>query len=145
MGSRALVAGQICAQGGGVGPRIVIVDDDRDLREALHELLAAMGYEVEAFALASEAIERHGEGGFEIALVDLSLQEIGGLELVRHLRALSVDLGILVYSGRHDLRQAALDAGCDRFILKPSVDELQKALEEWPWSRVDEAYRKIQN
>jgi len=124
-------------------PRIVVVDDDPDIREVLGEFLRTLGYEVTTVASAGEAVDRYSKHGFEIVLVDLALPGVDGLQLVHQLRALSEDLGILVYSGRHNLRQAAFDAGCDRFVLKPAVDKLERALEEWPWPRADEAGVKV--
>jgi two-component system, OmpR family, KDP operon response regulator KdpE len=118
-----------------VKPRIVIVDDNFDLRQVLREFLVTQGYEVEAYPLAIEAIRRYGERRFDIALVDLALPDVDGLQVVGRLRGLSTDVGIIAFSGLNRLREAALDAGCDRFVLKPSVEDLLKALHEWPWRR----------
>src|SRR5262245_202599 len=114
--------------------RIAIVEDDKDGRDVLRELLAMWGHGVEAFSTGGEALERHGERPFDVAVIDLGLANVDGLHVARQLSLLPMHPLIIAYSGQHQLRAEALDAGCNHFILKPSVDELQDALKQAPIS-----------
>jgi two-component system, OmpR family, response regulator len=108
--------------------RLLIVEDDRQLREALTDLLRQSGFEVDAFAQGDQAFSALLCGDYDLAIVDLGLPGMDGLALVRSLRHQRRGLPILVVTARDALedRVAGLDAGADDYLVKPfDLEELE--------------------
>jgi two-component system KDP operon response regulator KdpE len=106
--------------------RILVVDDEAQIRRALAVNLQARGYEVELVASGEEALRAAAEGHPDVVLLDLGLPGIDGTEVVRGLRGWS-SVPIIVLSVRDGERDkvAALDAGADDYVTKPfGMDEL---------------------
>jgi two-component system KDP operon response regulator KdpE len=106
--------------------RILIVDDERPLLQALGVHLQARGYEVDLVETGEAAISRAATRPHDAAIVDLGLPGIDGIEVVLGLRGWT-SMPIIVLSARHqDLQKiAALDAGADDYVTKPfSMGEL---------------------
>ena len=101
--------------------RLLIVEDDRELREALSALLRQAGYEVDAQADGREAFNSLLGREYDLAIVDLMLPGMNGLALVRNLRRQLVGLPILIITARDALedRVSGLDAGADDYLVKP--------------------------
>jgi two-component system KDP operon response regulator KdpE len=99
--------------------RVLIVDDEPQIRRTLELNLAARGYQVDLAASGESALElvRHHP---DLVILDLGLPGIDGLEVVSRLRA-SSKVPILVLSARETeaAKIAALDAGADDYITKP--------------------------
>jgi len=106
--------------------RILVVDDDDQLRRALRINLAARHYEVYTAADATGALALAGRTPPDLAIVDLGLPDLDGVEVVRGLRGWT-QIPIIVLSAR-DAQAAkveALDAGADDYVTKPfGMDEL---------------------
>jgi signal transduction histidine kinase/ActR/RegA family two-component response regulator len=81
--------------------RVLLVDDEEDLLQSLTVLLQDAGYRVTASSSSTAALARFEEdpGGYDVALLDLSMPELGGLDLARRLRQLRPELPILLMSG----------------------------------------------
>jgi two-component system KDP operon response regulator KdpE len=106
--------------------RILVVDDDDQLRRALRINLAARGYEVLTAATGAEALSTAGRTPPDLAIVDLGLPDLDGVDVVRGLRGWST-APIIVLSARDDQagKVQALDAGADDYVTKPfGLDEL---------------------
>jgi two-component system, OmpR family, KDP operon response regulator KdpE len=106
--------------------RILVVDDDDQLRRALRINLAARHYEVFTAADATTALSVAGHAPPDLAIVDLGLPDLDGVEVVRGLRGWS-QIPIIVLSARdaQAVKVAALDAGADDYVTKPfGMDEL---------------------
>ena len=106
--------------------RILVVDDDVTLLSMLRLNLQARRYEVDAVATGREALARAASSPPDLAIVDLGLPDMDGLEVIAGLRRWST-LPILVLSARGEQsdKVAALDAGSDDHISKPfGMDEL---------------------
>jgi two-component system, OmpR family, KDP operon response regulator KdpE len=106
--------------------RILVVDDDDQLRRALRINLAARHYEVQTAADGTSALETAGRTPPDLAIVDLGLPDIDGVEVVRGLRGWTT-VPIIVLSARDDQagKVQALDAGADDYVTKPfGMDEL---------------------
>ena len=106
--------------------RVLVVEDDKEIRTLLQSALVVEGFEVQTAVSLSEAgaLLRHSPP--ELIVLDLGLPDGEGLELVREVRRLS-SLPIVVISARHQEAQkiALLDAGADDYLTKPfSVAEL---------------------
>jgi DNA-binding response OmpR family regulator len=101
--------------------RLLIVEDDRELREALSALLRQAGYEVDAYADGREAFNSLLGSEYDLAIVDLMLPGMNGLALVRSLRRQLIGLPILIVTARDALedRVSGLDAGADDYLVKP--------------------------
>jgi CheY-like chemotaxis protein len=103
--------------------RILVTDDDPILREFARVHLTTPTASVEVAESAEEALACLNKGQFDIALVDLEMPGIGGLEMIKRLRAdpLHCDLPIVVVTGRDDMSSIdlAYEAGATSFVTKP--------------------------
>lgn len=113
-------------------PSILIVDDDRVLRERLQRAFAARGFEVRAAADIDEALTAARAGTPEYALVDLRMPGGSGLDVVRELHALDPATRIVVLTGYGSIA-TALDAvrlGAMHYLAKPAdVHDILAAFE----------------
>ena len=106
--------------------RVLIVDDEPQIRRLLRVSLAAQGYTVSETALGREALARVAADHPDLLLLDLGLPDMDGQEVIARLREWS-DVPIIVLSVREREKDkvAALDAGADDYINKPfGMDEL---------------------
>jgi len=106
---------------------ILLVEDEESVRFALEEALTRQGYGVQACPNAEEALERLHAESFDIAITDVKLPGISGLEFVSRARALSPEIIVIAMSGVATKNQAmeALARGAYDFFPKPfRVDEL---------------------
>jgi DNA-binding response OmpR family regulator len=101
--------------------RILIVEDERSLREALVDLLTKRGFMVEAVADGLKAAERGVRPDIELVLLDLALPGLDGVEVCRRLRMARPALPILILTARgsEDDRVEGLHAGADDYLTKP--------------------------
>ncbi len=109
--------------------RVAIVEDEKKLADSLAEGITTEGCEVRVFYDGETALEdlaqHHAQ--YAIAIIDLALPGIGGLDVCRQLRAGEAMLPIIVLTARNTTadKVEALDSGADDFITKPfSFDEL---------------------
>jgi two-component system, OmpR family, KDP operon response regulator KdpE len=100
--------------------KVLLVEDDRELRALLQSSLALEGFQVRSAASLSEARALLEHDGPELLILDLGLPDGDGATLVREVRRSSA-LPILVVSARHLEAQkvALLDAGADDYLSKP--------------------------
>lgn len=106
--------------------RVLVVDDDPQIRRAVRDALSREGMDVETAAEGEEALRLAGEEAFSLVITDLSMPNLDGLELVRELRRRST-VPILVLTVRAEEREKVrlLDAGADDYVVKPfGVSEL---------------------
>ena len=101
--------------------RILVVEDERSLREALVDLLGRRGFEVEPVADGISAVERGESGDVGLVLLDLALPRLDGVEVCRRLRMSRPALPILILTARgsEDDRVKGLQAGADDYLTKP--------------------------
>lgn len=106
--------------------RVLLVEDDREIRSMMHSSLSVEGFEVQTAVTLSEARALLQFSTPDVVVLDLGLPDGDGQELVQHIRKLHA-LPILVVSARHQEAQKIrlLDAGADDYLTKPfSVGEL---------------------
>ncbi len=106
--------------------RILVVDDDPQIRRVMKMTLSNEGYEVQDARTGEEAQELLRESKYDLMLLDMNMPGLGGLETCKAVRAVS-DLAIIMLTVRNTEpdKVAALDAGADDFITKPfSTPEL---------------------
>ncbi len=114
-------------------PKILVVDDERDLVDAYVRLLQRSGHQCVGAFDAVEAIAIIDAEPIDLVLTDLSLPTESGLEIVRHARAKSALTPIIVMSGHNapDTTEAARAAGANLCLLKPvSIAELTRVIAE---------------
>jgi len=112
--------------------RILIVDDDRDLCEALVAGLSPKGFAVAWTTSPNQAVDLVGTTDVDVVLTDLNMRELNGLELCERIVANRPDLPVVVITafGSFDTAVAAIRAGAYDFITKPiKLDALVLALE----------------
>jgi two-component system KDP operon response regulator KdpE len=100
--------------------RILVCDDDPQIRRALSLILREAGYEVLLSSTGEEALDRAAVAGPHLAIVDLLLPDVHGIELCRRLREWS-EMPILVLSaiGEEQTKIEALHGGADDYVTKP--------------------------
>ncbi len=109
-------------------PRVLVVDDEADLRELLELTLVRMGLRVdlaEGVAAAKTLLDSHA---YDLCLSDMRMQDGDGLEVVRHIQTAGLDVPIAVITayGSTDNAIAALKAGAFDYLAKPvGLDQLR--------------------
>lgn len=106
--------------------RILVVDDESQIARVLRRGLSARGYEVQTASDGEEALTVFAQWVPDLVITDLSMPQMGGLELCRHLRKISqVPVIVLSVKGEERTKVEALDAGADDYVTKPfGIDEL---------------------
>jgi len=108
--------------------RVLVVDDERAVRDSLRRALELEGYVVELAADGEEALERLAQNGEPDAVVlDILMPRMDGLEVCRRLRREGHRLPVLMLTARDEVenRVAGLDAGADDYVTKPfALEEL---------------------
>ncbi len=108
------------------GARILIVDDEPDLRRMLQANLSARGYDATAVESGEEALRQAAARPPDLIILDLMLPGLSGLDVCRALRADSaVPILVLSARGEEQTKVQALDLGADDYLTKPfGLDEL---------------------
>ena len=108
--------------------KILVVDDERAVRESLRRALELEGYEIELAADGSEALYRlEGSAEPDAMILDVLMPGVDGLEVCRRLRGSGSKLPVLMLTARTQVedRVAGLDAGADDYVTKPfALEEL---------------------
>lgn len=107
--------------------KILVVDDERAVRESLRRALTLEGYEVDLAEDGEEALERIGRAEPDAVVLDVLMPGIDGLEVSRRLRRSGSRLPILMLTARDAIenRVEGLDAGADDYVTKPfALEEL---------------------
>ncbi len=106
--------------------KVLVIDDEPQIRRALRTSLAAHGYDVAAVGTGEEGVVAAAEGSPDLVLVDLGLPDLDGSEVIRRMRSFT-DVPVIVLSVRESQadKVAALDAGADDYVTKPfGMEEL---------------------
>ena len=106
---------------------VLLVEDDRGVRESLARALKYEGYAVETAPDGIEAMQVIDRGAPDVIVLDVMMPVMDGLEVCRRLRARGDATPILMLTARHEVndRVAGLDAGADDYLVKPfALDEL---------------------
>jgi two-component system, OmpR family, response regulator MprA len=108
--------------------KILVVDDERAVRDSLRRALELQGYEVELASDGAEALERLAANGQPDAIVlDILMPGIDGLEVCRQIRRRGSSVPVLMLTARDAVgdRVEGLDAGADDYVVKPfALEEL---------------------
>src|SRR6266702_3596460 len=108
--------------------KILVVDDERAVRDSLRRALELEGYEIELAADGQEALDRlESEAEPDAVILDVLMPGVDGLEVCRRLRRSGRRLPVLMLTARDEVenRVAGLDAGADDYVTKPfALEEL---------------------
>jgi DNA-binding NtrC family response regulator len=121
--------------------RILIIDDDENIRRVLETILTDEGYAVESADTAMKGIEKSQNAFFNIALVDVRLPDMEGIDLLPKLRNTKPKMRKIIVTGYPTLQNAmnAVNNGANAYVMKPFdvekilntiKDQLQKQREE---------------
>jgi DNA-binding NtrC family response regulator len=110
--------------------RILIVDDDENIRKVLTTILEDEGYDVESVDTAKKAIERTRRKFYNLALIDIRLPDMEGIELLTKMKNTTPKIRKIIITGYPTLQNAveAVNRGADAYIMKPF--DMEKVLEE---------------
>lgn len=107
--------------------RILIVDDDADIRESLKAILSAEGYLVDVAANGTEAISKTESAVYNVALIDIRLPDMVGTELLNRMRDTVPKMRKIILTGYPTVHNAidAVNLKADAYLVKPvNVDKL---------------------
>jgi len=111
--------------------RVLIVEDEEELRQQLHHRLVGSGYAVDVAENGEEGKYIGKEFPIDVAVVDIGLPNMSGIDMIRKLRELGKDFPILILTarGRWQDKVEGLEAGADDYLVKPfHMEELEARL-----------------
>ena len=110
---------------------ILVVEDETRLREQLSERLRNIGYVVDAAADGEEGLYYCEEYPLDLAIIDIGLPKLSGIELIRRLRSRDINFPILILTARGNWQDKVdgLESGADDYLVKPfRFEELEARL-----------------
>jgi len=126
--------------------RILVVDDDEDIRKTLSVILEEEGYNVDTAANGKEAIEKSNSNFYNLALIDIRLPDIEGTALLTEMKETTPKMIKIIITGYAELDNAieAVNRGADGYLVKPlKIDKLLEMIREH-LKRQEEARRYSQ-
>lgn len=111
---------------------ILVVDDDADMRELVHDMLKDRGHQVTTAGSGQEALKLLGEEDYAVVLTDLRMKGMQGLELLTEIKRSSADVGVILMTAFGSVETAveAMKHGASDYLTKPvKKDELVRAVE----------------
>jgi DNA-binding NtrC family response regulator len=113
--------------------RILIVDDDENIRKVLMAILEDKGYNIESVGTAREAMRRTDRKFYNLALIDIRLPDMEGIELLTKIRDTTPRMRKIVITGYPTLQNAvdAVNRGADAYVMKPfDVERVLRTISE---------------
>jgi DNA-binding NtrC family response regulator len=113
--------------------RILAIDDDENIRKVIVAILEDEGYIVESVGTAKEAIEKSKKKFYNLALIDIRLPDMEGIELLTKFKETTPRIRKVIVTGYPTLQNAvdAVNKGADAYIIKPfDVKKVLKTIQE---------------
>ncbi|MCW4046050.1 MAG: response regulator [Candidatus Bathyarchaeota archaeon] len=113
--------------------RILVIDDDENIRKVLETILTDEGYSVETAETAKKGIEKSEKSFFNLALIDVRLPDMEGIELLSKLRNTKPKMRKIIVTGYPTLQNAiaAVNKGADAYVMKPfDVEKILQTIKE---------------
>jgi DNA-binding NtrC family response regulator len=113
--------------------RILVIDDDENIRKVLVAILTDEGYRVDSAGTAKGALEKTKKQFYSVALIDVRLPDMEGIELLTKFMPTTPRMRKIIITGYPTLQNAisAVNGGADAYVMKPfDVDKVLKAIEE---------------
>ncbi len=111
--------------------QILVVDDDKTMRDACHQILARQGFQVEEATSARQGLSLLERSSFDVILLDLVMPDLDGLETLKKIKALDNDCEVVIITGYGSIPTAveAMQAGAFHFLSKPFIpDDLRTVI-----------------
>lgn len=131
-------------------PKIIVVDDDRNLLELLKMRLEASGFEVSIFSREEDALEAVKKQGFDLGIVDLQLSRQDGITLMEAFRAINPEMPVIIFTAYGSIESAveAMRKGAFGYATKPFNSpelllQIERALESRKLTYDEWARQKI--
>jgi len=101
--------------------RILIIEDERNIANALHTGLREQGYDATAAYFGENGLELFGQEHFDLVLLDVNLGDVDGFDICRQIRLTDTAVGIIMLTSLHEFssKTEGYDAGADDYIVKP--------------------------
>jgi DNA-binding NtrC family response regulator len=122
---------------GGIKGKVLVVDDDQEMCELIHDLLIEDGERVEITTNGKEVLPLVSDGDFDLVIIDLVMKEMNGLELFRQIKEIRPDTAVIIITAFGTIESAieAMKLGAYDYITKPFKNEeiklvTQKAINE---------------
>ena len=113
--------------------RLLIIDDDKSILRLFTRILQKEEYEADTAETGEEAIEKIKNHTYDLALIDVKLPDIDGIELSRRITSTNPNIIKIVITGFASIENGvkALDSGADAYLVKPvKPEELVKIINE---------------
>ena len=113
--------------------RILVIDDDENIRKVLETILEDEGYIVKTAETAKKGIEESEKAFYNLALIDVRLPDMEGIELLSKLRNTKPKMRKIIVTGYPTLQNAvaAVNKGADAYVMKPfEVDKILQTIRE---------------
>jgi len=113
--------------------RILVIDDDESIRKVLATILEEEDYIVETAETAKEGIEKSEKAFYNLALIDIRLPDMEGIELLSKLRNTRPKMRKIIVTGYPTLQNAvaAVNKGADAYVMKPfEVEKILQTIRE---------------
>lgn len=109
----------------GIMPKILVVDDELDIREFSRSFFQKRGIDVLSAADGQEALRLIEQDVFDLVLLDVRMEGMSGIDVLRELRRRNIAVNVVMVSGADDVASVkeAVSLGCKSFIRKPLVLE----------------------
>ncbi len=114
-----------------MNPRILLVDDEREYVATLSERLGYRNIDAQWVSNAQDALKLIGEQNFDIAVLDVKMPSMGGIELKEKIKVLAPDMKFIFVTGHgseEDYNECSADSTC--YLIKPvDIEELMKMIQ----------------
>ena len=111
--------------------RLLIVDDEENVRNALQRWFELAGYEVELAEDGVVAVEKATETDYDAITMDLQMPRMNGTDAIRHIKEARPEIPIIILTGYHAQPQLVVSSGAVKVLSKPvSLRELETAVRE---------------
>jgi len=117
----------------GEAARILIIDDDENIRKVLKTILEDEGYIVDTVDTAKKGIEQSEKAFYNLALIDVRLPDMEGIELLSKMRSSKPKMRKIIITGYPTLQNAisAVNKGADAYVMKPfEVEKILQTIQE---------------
>ena len=126
---------------------LLVVEDDGDFRETCARWMARKGHRVETAANGHEALEVCDRKIFDVAIIDMNMPGLSGLELLERLKSTQIETEVIILTGQGTIESAvnAVKLGASDYLTKPfPLDELeQRCLLSWERARLNKENRQL--
>jgi DNA-binding NtrC family response regulator len=114
-------------------PKILVVDDEKHIRDSCIKLLQRKRFDAEGAASGSEALEKIGKQVYDLVLLDIRMPGMDGIEALRRAKEIVPNILVLVLTGHGtiDTANEAMKLGAAGFIRKPiAIEDLAESIDE---------------